>query len=99
AMKDLRAVEGYFQVADFHEIGSHCVQLHRSRVASGFRRDARCLRHRIRDVTGDQGAAGDTGTGYMDQLGVRKSIAKAGAAFQLSEDFIPVNTAFWCSML
>lgn len=34
---------------------------------------------------------------HMLQFGARKSIAKAGAAFQFSSDFMPVNTAFWCS--
>jgi len=32
----------------------------------------------------------------IDQLVARKSMAKAGAAFHFSDDFMPVKTAFWC---
>ncbi|BCH34445.1 hypothetical protein MesoLjLc_63750 [Mesorhizobium sp. L-8-10] len=37
-----------------------------------------------------------SGLAQFVQLPWRKSIAKAGAAFQFSDDFMPVKTAFWC---
>lgn len=47
-----------------------------------------------REGSGGAGPPDRVGTGHMVQLLARKSIAKAGAAFHFSDDFMPVNTAF-----
>ncbi len=88
-MQNLNAIESDLQVPQCYEIGlaapishSRCFDrgiAARSSKDSGSRRAAGTRRSRIQ----------------LAQLAARKSMAKAGAAFQFNEDFMPVKTAFW----
>ena len=93
-MQNRHAIERDPQIPDFDQIGHHLSSRFNALPSTTAKRTA---------ATGNPGGPGarrgqsvKTGQPLAGQFDARKSIAKAGAAFQPSDDFMPVNTAFWC---
>ncbi|MPL96994.1 hypothetical protein SDC9_43181 [bioreactor metagenome] len=88
AMQHRDAVEGDAQVADFHQSVHEILPKGARPAGAGMQSPGGHAARRGMAGAGGQPAA---------QFEARKSIAKAGAAFQCRSERMPVKTAFWCS--